>query len=128
MSDTIGLSDSTCPCGRAFGLVEAIEGRREDVLLLPSVTGAATTVHPNVFHRVLEPLPVRQWQIEQVADALVLRLVPGTTPVDSETVAASLQRDLIAADAAPMQIRVERVDAIAKTTLGKAPLIKALRR
>jgi phenylacetate-coenzyme A ligase PaaK-like adenylate-forming protein len=126
MSDTIGLSDSHCPCGRPFGLVDAIEGRREDVLVLPSVTGAAATVHPNVFHRALEPLPVRQWQIEQVDGALILRLVPGTTPVDTENLAAFLQRELIAAGVAPTEIRVERVDAIAKTALGKAPLIKAL--
>lgn len=25
------------------------------------------SVHPNVFHRVLEPLPARQWQVVQEA-------------------------------------------------------------
>lgn len=126
MSDTIGLSDSRCECGRELGLVDRIEGRREDVLVLPAAGGATVSVHPNVFHRVLEPLPVRQWQLEQVPDALLLRLVPGNATVVPGTIVAALTGALADAGALPLSINVELVDAVARTPLGKAPLIKAL--
>ena len=126
MSDTISLSDSRCDCGRELALVDRIEGRTEDVLTLPAGKGKTVSIHPNVFHRVLEPLPVRQWQLEQTADALVLRLVPGTAAVVPGTIVAALASALADAGALPQSIDVELVDAVAKTPLGKAPLIKAL--
>jgi phenylacetate-CoA ligase len=127
MSDTISLSASRCDCGRELGLVDRIEGRIEDVLVLPAAGGTTVSVHPNVFHRVLEPLPVRQWQLEQTPGALVLRIVPGEATVIPETIVAALRGALADAGALPPAIHVELVDAVAKTPLGKAPLIKALR-
>ena len=127
MSDTINLSDVRCECGRTFGLVEVVEGRAEDVLTLPAPGGATVSVHPNVFHRVLEPLAVRQWQLEQTPRALVLRLVRGESSVAPEGIVADLERALEAAGAVPPPIDVQLVDAVARTPLGKAPLIKAFR-
>lgn len=127
MSDTISLSDERCDCGRELGLVAHIEGRAEDVLFLPAAIGATVSIHPNVFHRVLESLPVRQWQIEQAPGALILRLVPGATPVVPGTVVAALTGALADAGALPPAIDVRFVDAVAKTPLGKTPLIKAIR-
>ena len=126
MSDTISLSDSRCDCGRELALVDRIEGRSEDVLAMSAAGGTTVSIHPNVFHRVLEPLPVRQWQIEQTADALVLRLVPGNAAVVPGTILAELTSALADAGALPPSINVELVDAVAKTPLGKTPLIKAL--
>jgi hypothetical protein len=79
-----------------------------------------------VFHRVLEPLPVKQWQLEQTEGPLVLRIVPGQEVVAPESVVAAITSALGEADALPPPVRVELVDAIAKTPLGKSPLIKAL--
>lgn len=127
MSDTISLSDARCDCGRELGLVDRIEGRMEDVLVLPAVHGATVSIHPNVFHRVLEPLPVKQWQVEQTASALVLRIVPGEAPVPREAVMASIAGALAEAGALPPSIEVALVDAVPKTQLGKTPLINAFR-
>lgn len=85
------------------------------------------TLHPNVFHRVREPLPVKQWQIEQATEELVLRIVRGPMPVEPSSIVVELTRELTAVGADPPPIRLEFVDAVAKTTLGKAPLTKALR-
>jgi len=125
MSDTISLSSQRCECGREFGVVDRIEGRTEDVLQLPGPGGGLVAIHPNVFHRVLEPLPVKQWQVEQTAGALVLRVVPGRAKVAPETVVGALTRALGDAGALPPLIDIELVDAVVKTPLGKAPLIKA---
>jgi phenylacetate-CoA ligase len=127
MSDTICLSKSRCECGRELRVVDRIEGRTEDVLLLSSPDGTTTSIHPNVFHRVLEPLPVKQWQVEQRPGTIALRLVPGSAPVYSEAIAAALKAALAEAGAMPLPIEVEVVDVIAKTALGKVPLIRALR-
>jgi len=126
MSDTICLTDTRCECGRELGLVDRIEGRTEDVLVLPAAGGTTASIHPNVFHRVLEPLPVKQWQVEQMADGIVLRIVPGKGSVAPQTIVATLTTALAEAGAMPIPIHVELVNVVDKTPLGKTPLIKAL--
>jgi putative adenylate-forming enzyme len=127
MSDTICLSDARCECGRELGLVDRIEGRTEDVLVLPSAGGTTVSIHPNVFHGVLEPLPVKQWQVEQRPGAIIVRIVRGEASVSREIVAADLEKALTGAGAKPVSIDVELVDAVEKTPLGKSLLIKARR-
>ena len=126
MSDTISVSDSSCDCGRGFGLMGEIDGRAEDVLTLPATGGKAVSVHPNVFHHLLDPLPVRQWQVEHTTEGLAIRIVPGQAAIDPSGLIAALTRELQTAGAMSVPIHVELIDAIAKTALGKAPLIKAL--
>jgi phenylacetate-coenzyme A ligase PaaK-like adenylate-forming protein len=127
MSDTISVSSSRCDCGRELRLVESIEGRSEDVLTLAGPRGTTVSIHPNVFHRVLEPLPVKQWQLEQTENALVLRIVPSGAPIVPASIASALSGALAESGALPVPIDVQLADAVVKTRLGKAPLIKALR-
>ena len=68
-----------------------------------------------------------QWQLEQTPRALVLRLVRGESSVAPEGIVADLERALEVAGAVPPPIDVQLVDAVARTPLGKAPLIKAFR-
>ena len=91
------------------------EGRRE---------GLKVAIHSNVFHRVLEPVPVRQWQVEQRPDALTLRIVPGQAAVDPASISAALAAELTATGSASVPIKIEIVAAVEEATLGKAPLIK----
>lgn len=128
MSDAIGLSDSRCACGRAFGIVDRIEGRTEEVLVLPSTGRPPVSIHPNLFHGVLEPLPVKQWQVEQTPEGLVVRIVRGEGLVSLERIAAGIGAALAEAGASPAKVHVELVELIGKTALGKTPLIKALRK
>lgn len=92
--------------------------------VLPPVLGRTGT---SLFHRVLEPLPVKQWQLEQTSDGLVLRIAPGDAAVAADTIVGDLQTALAAAGARPPAIDVVLVAAVVKTPLGKAPLIKAFR-
>lgn len=47
-----------------------IEGRAEELLQLSKVGGGTVSIHPNVFHRVLELASLRQWQVIQGAERL----------------------------------------------------------
>jgi putative adenylate-forming enzyme len=124
MSDIVSAAEGTCECGRAFALLASVEGRAEESLTFPGVLGGSVSVHPNVFHRVLEPLPVRQWQVGQNRAGIVVRVVPGPESFDDQAVLAELTRELGAAGAAPPSVRLERVGAIPKTAAGKMPLIR----
>jgi len=121
----VRLATRTCGCGLPFALLEAVEGRTEDTLLLTGTTGPVR-VHPNVFHAALESLAPGGWQVEQLPDRLLVRLAGATSRPD-------LARDrLVAAltrlGALDPTVQVLVVPAIERTRLGKSPLVKALPR
>jgi phenylacetate-coenzyme A ligase PaaK-like adenylate-forming protein len=123
MSDRVCLSSESCHCGRTFGLVQSVEGRVQDVLVLPGVAGAPVSIHPVLFDRVLESLPIRQWQVVQRPRDIVVRLVAAGA-LDSAVVSAAVTRELEAAGALSPVVRVEMVGAIDKTAAGKTPLVR----
>ena len=123
ITDRVRASTDICPDGRPFALLEAIEGREEDVL---DFNGIA--IHPNVFHSALEPVPVAAWQVVEETDGLLILLAQPTDGVVDADVATSVRAALQQAGADGVQVRVERVEAIPRTALGKAPLVRAIRR
>jgi phenylacetate-coenzyme A ligase PaaK-like adenylate-forming protein len=120
MSYRVGRALDACDCGLPFGLLSTIEGRAEDVLDL------GVSVHPNVFHRVLEPLPVREWQVLQEPERLHVLLGSPHAAIATDQVARAIAQELARVGATPPRIDVEVVDAVTRTALGKAPLVKAL--
>jgi putative adenylate-forming enzyme len=121
-----------CACGRPFLMIEAVEGRREDVLYFASSDSAAGAVgaagvvgvHPNVFHELLEPLPASGWQVLQQDDGLHV----GLTGLASGSVVCSeleraLRDRLSSRGVVVPSIRVERVEALVRGPTGKAPLV-----
>jgi phenylacetate-coenzyme A ligase PaaK-like adenylate-forming protein len=118
-----------CACGRPFLMIEAVEGRREDVLYFAALDSAVSAagaigVHPNVFHELLEPLPASGWQVLQRDDGLhigLTGLAPGSV-VCSELERALRER-LAARGIVVPSIRVEPVDALLRGPTGKAPLV-----
>jgi len=127
MSDRLRPSAASCPCGRTFALVGGVDGRTEDLLSLRRAEGGMISIHPNVFHGVLEPLPIKQWQVQQTADGIEVRIVSGDAPVDASAVAASIGHELARAGAAPIEVRAQLVDKVVQTALGKTPLIMRAR-
>jgi phenylacetate-CoA ligase len=126
MSDTISLTPEACSCGRVFGLVATVEGRSEDILRLRRPDGLEMAVHPNVFHRALEVPAIREWQVVQEETALVARVVAGPE-ASNESIASSIRRELESAGVSPPPVRVERVSAMGRTSIGKAPLVQSYR-
>jgi putative adenylate-forming enzyme len=127
MSDRVARSTETCDCGLPFPLLSTIEGRAEDVLQLPSAAGGNVSVHPNVFHRVLEPLPAREWQVVQERERLRVLVVEPRSDVVLEDVRRAVEASLQQAGVASTPIAVELANAVTRTALGKAPLVRALR-
>ncbi|NUP57891.1 MAG: phenylacetate--CoA ligase family protein [Pseudarthrobacter sp.] len=127
MSDSIRLGGRGCPCGRAFQLLEEVEGRVEDVLVLPGKQGMVS-VHPNVLHEVLDLVNTSGWQVIQEPGqlrVLVAGIAPGYSVQGIRTaVAAALE----AAGAFGTQVAVEPVGELQRTALGKAPFVRALKR
>ncbi|MCC7210146.1 MAG: phenylacetate--CoA ligase family protein [Anaerolineae bacterium] len=125
LGDSIRLAEGICACGRPFALVDGIQGRVEDTLTFLAADGQTKAIHPNVFHQVMDTVPLREWQIIQRDDGLhVLAsgLEPGEpTSALHDAISSALTEQLNAAPA----IRIHPVDAIPRTANGKAPLIRS---
>jgi putative adenylate-forming enzyme len=126
MSDCLRASSETCPCGRSLAVLDAVEGRREDVLELPSRDGGKVTVHPNVFHEILDLLPLRGWQVREEPFGLRVLVVGPPDVVQSKAWSQQLAAAVANQGARVGQVLVERVEDIPRTALGKAPLIQRM--
>ena len=126
MSDSVRLSSSPhCPCGRPFALIDGIQGRAEDVLRLPAVSGGQVSVQPIIFHRVMETVPAGGWQVVQGPEGLTVLLSGVREGFEDDTLIDSLRQELGAQGAIVPPVKVRHVPTIPRTTVGKAPLIKA---
>jgi len=123
LSDQVALGGRGCACGRPFGLLAGVEGRTEDVLVLPAPNGEVH-VHPNVFHAVLDELGAAQWQVVHEPGRLRVLLVETGTAIDNATVRQSVEDAVHAAGATQTDVQVETVDNIPRSALGKLPLIR----
>ena len=127
MSDSVRLAEQpSCPCGRPFALIEDIQGRVEDVLRFPAVSGGEFPVQPNVFHRVMDAVSAGGWQIVHEPDGRLTVLLRGVREGFADgTLADALREELAARGVIAPQVEVRRVETIPRTPLGKAPLIKS---
>jgi phenylacetate-coenzyme A ligase PaaK-like adenylate-forming protein len=126
MGDSVRLSPADpCPCGRPFARLDGIQGREQEALRMARPSGGQVMVHPTVFHNVMDTVPVTAWQIIQDADGLTILVVGLATDRDPDRIARSVGEALTRIGAAQTSIHVERVDAIPRTRLGKAHLIRS---
>lgn len=126
MSDRVSIGGRGCPCGRSFFLVNGIEGRVEDVLLLPGSTGQVS-VHPNVFHAVLDEATIAGWRVIQEPSSLRVLLVGLAPTATTEGVQADVLSALTSAGVVGTEVSVQTVGAVERTPLGKAPLVRGLK-
>lgn len=124
LTDSICLATAPCPCGSPFKVLESVVGRTQATLQMRGVDGALVSVRPGVFHRDIEPIAVHGWQVEQNDTGVTVRVVDLDQHVDDERLARDLRVGLMAAGvAADVTVEVERVRRLARSSLGKAPLI-----
>ena len=126
MSDRVAVGGRGCPCGRSFALLTGIEGRQEDVLALPGLAGQVS-IHPNVFHNVLDEVTLAGWQVVQESGGLRVLLVGLAPQASVETVQAGVVLALTSAGVVGTGVTVQLVEALQRTPLGKAPLVRALK-
>jgi phenylacetate-coenzyme A ligase PaaK-like adenylate-forming protein len=123
LTDRVTLTNETCPDGLPFGLLESIEGRTDDIIVLPATGGGTISIHPIVFHQVLDLLDTPAWQVRQHgADITVLVAAPGPT-VDSSAIVHAVRAALAAAGAQPHALSLSVVDSIPAGAAGKRPLV-----
>lgn len=122
MSDRVQALSGTCPDGLPYGLIGGIEGREEEVLTL-----AGVAVHPNVFHGTLERVDVAGWQVIEEGGRLRVLLAQPAPGVDPAAVERAVTSALETAGARGVVIEAQAVDAIPRTALGKAPLVRRAR-
>lgn len=125
MSDQMQVATSPCPCGRPYVCLETIQGRVEDVLHFPAVSGGWVAVHPNVFHDVLDLIPVTGWQIVQRANGLTILVSGVRNGFSGTSLIEALRRSLAEQGAMAPVVKIERVAAIPRGTVGKAAPIKS---
>ena len=118
ISDSVRFAKVQPVCRLPYRVIDAIEGRREDVLTIHGVQ-----IHPNVFHDVMDAVPNKGWQIVQEKDGLRILLVQ--PQADGTSLQKRLTDILQEKGAAVSSIRIESVDVIPKAKSGKTPLIKA---
>lgn len=100
--------------------------RLEDVLLLPGLKGQIS-IHPNVFHNVLDEATRAGWQVIQEPSGLRVLLVGLASSASSEVVHDALVSALTSAGVVGTYVNVQLVEAVERTPLGKAPLVRALK-
>lgn len=123
LNDRIQLQPAACPCGRPYTLIEAIEGRLEQVLYFSGLDGKPRPVHPNVFHRVLEGVPCLGWKVVQEVSELHILLsgVPDTFTPDR--LKQDLQREMEGQRVRVPPIAIQHVPDIPREKSGKISLI-----
>ena len=122
ISDHVRLVAGTCPDGLPFALLGGIDGRQEDILTL-----AGVSVHPNVFHSVLERIDVAGWQVIEEDGRLRVLIARPSAGVDPAAVEKDIATALERVGVRGILTEIAFVDEIPRTALGKAPLVRRVR-
>lgn len=125
LSDSVAISQDPCSCGRPFATLKNVEGRQEDLLQLPDSHGHPVTIHPNLFHGVMEGFPVKQWQIVQEPSRLRVLIQTESDEQLASILHARMEMALKEAVGNAPEIEIEQVQEIQRTTVGKRKLIVA---
>lgn len=127
LSDSVRLAPAEpCPCGRAFARIDSLQGREEESLSLAKFGGGHIAVQPGIFHRVMDLVAVAEWQVLQDYRGLTILVAGQESRFQSEDLRIRLHHEMVRLGAVVPAIRVESVDRIARTPLGKAPLIRSI--
>jgi phenylacetate-CoA ligase len=128
LNDSVRVSSEQHACALPFKVLESVQGRVEDSLMLPALSGGEVLIRPLVINRIMDIAPVSGWQIQQQADQGLVVLLSGTrNGVTNEWLAKQINQSLSQEGAQVPYVQVQRVVEIPKTAAGKAPLIKAYR-
>ncbi|MEE8392669.1 MAG: hypothetical protein V3S14_17970 [Anaerolineae bacterium] len=131
VSDMISRSPRLCSCGRAFGLIEGIGGRSEDILYLKGSDGRTVPVPPLFFEICIEAFPeVAEFRTVHQPDLIRLSIVPidGADVGELEaSLTDSLRTGLNSLGAVAPTIVIEFIDELERqpAKMGKIKLVGA---
>ena len=125
LSDVVAVDRGPCPCGRTLARVSAIRGRSADVLRLAGAGGRSVPVHPSRFGAVAAHPAVRELQIVQRGELIVLRLAlrEGADPAAPGRLTAAMVQSLSEAGVERPSVEAEVVPALERTPAGKLRVV-----
>jgi phenylacetate-coenzyme A ligase PaaK-like adenylate-forming protein len=128
MGDRLRLKPEPNRCGRPWATVAAVEGRVDDMLLLPALAGGTVAVPPNTFMYLMSDLKtVGTYQVVHDPAGLAVAIIPahGSAPdaVIAE-VTLRVERWLQEVGAAPVGLRVRLVESLERVN-GKLKLVRS---
>lgn len=127
LTDRVRISTGRCECGRPFRLLGGVEGRTDDVLRLRGISGEPVSVHPVLFHSVLDKLPVSGWQVRQERERLRLLVSPASSqPFEGAEITRAVTEQL-AQRGIILPVALEVVEEIPAGASGKRPMVVGLR-
>lgn len=121
LGDVETQGDVDCPCGRKLRLIERVEGKEADMLILPSGRRLRVYVLTEVISWSELASQVARFQIiQEKGDRIRVSIVPGKAYTENtcETVAREMKKVLPEV----VDIHVSAVDQIPKEPSGKTPL------
>jgi phenylacetate-CoA ligase len=129
LTDGVRVAPDSSLCGMPYARIDAVRGRVEEQITLSAAAGARgdVTIHPNVFHAVMDTQPVQQWQVVQEAGRIRILVRPEQGQFDAQHLVNAVGQALRQQGAAAPPIVVEQVESIPKAPSGKTPLIRASR-
>jgi len=125
VSDVVAIERGTCACGRTLPRLQAVEGRLDDILYLPGRDGNEVTVHPSQFSFIAARPGVREFQLVQRREEILVRLVLGETAA-SDTAAQVVEAVTGLLDSLGVRdpdVRAEPVPPIERTAAGKLKMV-----
>jgi len=95
MTDLVTVSPTPCPCGRPYRMLEAVDGRSDDVLDLPAVGGGTVAVHPLTIRGPMAGIAsLRQYRVVLDRDGLHVQAAIAATGASREEVCADIEARL----------------------------------
>lgn len=124
LSDSIRLSTTSGGCKHPYATIDSVQGRVEEALHFPTLSGGEVSIQPNLFHRLLDTVPARGWQVS-LEDSGLRILISGLSEnwVESELI-ENIRQLFSTSGALVPSIWVDRVETIARGKSDKAPLVK----
>jgi len=127
LTDMTRFADGECACGRATRRLISVEGRSDDIMRLPGVSGLEVPVHPNHFAEAVESIAaVRAYQVVQVPGGVDIAVV-ATHDVAGEVI-DRVSSSLAALGVTETRVHAHMEPAIERPvgTSAKFKLVKAL--
>ncbi len=119
LNDSVCMSTTPCSCGCAFALIDHIQGRLENVLHFPDGRGETVAVHPMIFYRILDALPVKGWKVIQEDDRLCLQLNGKAHQVSEQALVIAVRDALAQLNAVVPEVVVTWVPDVERGSTGK---------
>lgn len=120
LDDRVAIGPPGCRCGRPHATLAGVEGRSQDVLMLPTPSGTYAEINPIVIHHALDDVTKGAWQVEWNGNEL--QVAVSNPAVETELVANALRHEL---DRHNVDVRVHafHVGQLSRTRLSKVRLI-----